>query len=392
MEREFHIDDIDEGINLGNAIHIDASKDRSNIFDEDKSSREISSRVKSVKLILDGDIGSVLDKTRVLEIPNYDMLIKNRDIDLGIRVLDEDDTEHFDDHRKNQEEIQASERNMGTYKSEDSISIDDIDVVNESDSVEESVEDIFGNRITIQYNPDSNSEAPDLDKIDIDNTDKDKRSDNGIYYGRFEDSIKMESLQYNIEDDHNAIDYENRETNNTDDIEKKSDGINSDKEEDIDVEENSEKPRPKIIFEGSTPASERPSIDDIPQFFDSNDEFKNIRFMDDDTSDGDSGNSSGGSSDDDYDHYHTRRRKHKETFFEVLKNVFMNMLKEKPYTVINTILGMVVGVLVLTIGWQKTLVFVLVVLVFNVFGQIMDRNERVLSIIEMIRGLIKRGN
>lgn len=389
MEREFHIDDIDEGINLGNAIHIDASKDRSNIFDEDKSSREISSRAKSVKLILDGDIGSVLDKTRVLEIPNYDMLIKNRDIDLGIRVSEEDSSEFFDGYRKNQE----SEKNMYMDNSKYRVSIQDIDEANESDSIEEeSVEDIFGNRITIQYNPDSNSEASDLDKIDIDNTDKGESSDNRIYYGNFEDSIKMESLQYNIEDEHNAIDYENRETNNTDDIEKKTDGINSDKEEDIDVEENSEKPRPKIIFEGSTPASERPSIDDIPQFFDSNDEFKNIRFMDDDTSDGDSGNSSGGASDDDYDNYHTRMRKHKETFFEVLKNVFMNMLKEKPYTVINTILGMVVGVLVLTIGWQKTLVFVLVVLVFNVFGQIMDRNERVLSIIEMIRGLIKHGN
>ena len=74
----------------------------------------------------------------------------------------------------------------------------------------------------------------------------------------------------------------------------------------------------------------------------------------------------------------------KKTFVEKLEGILLAAYENKPNTVVATIVGIIIAILFLWIGFLKTLVISLVVLVANIIGQLFDQNPFVVSIFDTI--------
>ncbi len=74
----------------------------------------------------------------------------------------------------------------------------------------------------------------------------------------------------------------------------------------------------------------------------------------------------------------------KKTLTEKLEAILAAAYKDKPNTVVATIVGIIIAILFLWIGFLKTLVICLVVLIANIIGQLFDQNPFVVSVFETI--------
>lgn len=74
----------------------------------------------------------------------------------------------------------------------------------------------------------------------------------------------------------------------------------------------------------------------------------------------------------------------KKTLTEKLEAILAAAYKDKPNTVVATIVGIIIAILFLWIGFLKTLVICLVVLIANIIGQLFDQNPFVVGIFETI--------
>ena len=73
----------------------------------------------------------------------------------------------------------------------------------------------------------------------------------------------------------------------------------------------------------------------------------------------------------------------KKTLTEKLEAI-LAAYKDKPNTVVATIVGIIIAILFLWIGFLKTLVICLVVLIANIIGQLFDQNPFVVGVFETI--------
>ncbi|MGP1555610.1 DUF2273 domain-containing protein [Peptostreptococcus stomatis] len=74
----------------------------------------------------------------------------------------------------------------------------------------------------------------------------------------------------------------------------------------------------------------------------------------------------------------------KKTLTEKLEGILLAAYKDKPNTVVATIVGIIIAILFLWIGFLKTLVICLVVFVANIIGQLFDQNPFVVGVFETI--------
>ncbi len=74
----------------------------------------------------------------------------------------------------------------------------------------------------------------------------------------------------------------------------------------------------------------------------------------------------------------------KKTLTEKLEAILAAAYKDKPNTVVATIVGIIIAILFLWIGFLKTLVICLVVLIANIIGQLFDQNPFVVGVFETI--------
>ena len=74
----------------------------------------------------------------------------------------------------------------------------------------------------------------------------------------------------------------------------------------------------------------------------------------------------------------------KKTLTEKLEAILAAAYKDKPNTVVATIVGIIIAILFLWIGFLKTLVICLVVLIANIIGQLFDKNPFVVGVFETI--------
>ena len=74
----------------------------------------------------------------------------------------------------------------------------------------------------------------------------------------------------------------------------------------------------------------------------------------------------------------------KKTLTEKLEAILAAAYKDKPNTVVATIVGIIIAILLLWIGFLKTLVICLVVLIANIIGQLFDQNPFVVGVFETI--------
>lgn len=74
----------------------------------------------------------------------------------------------------------------------------------------------------------------------------------------------------------------------------------------------------------------------------------------------------------------------KKTLTEKLEEILLAAYKDKPNTVVATIVGIIIAILFLWIGFLKTLVICLVVFVANIIGQLFDQNPFVVGVFETI--------
>ena len=74
----------------------------------------------------------------------------------------------------------------------------------------------------------------------------------------------------------------------------------------------------------------------------------------------------------------------KKTLTEKLEAILAAAYKDKPNTVVATIVGIIIAILFLWIGFLKTLVICLVVLIANIIGQLFDQNPFVAGVFETI--------
>ena len=77
----------------------------------------------------------------------------------------------------------------------------------------------------------------------------------------------------------------------------------------------------------------------------------------------------------------------KKTLTEKLEAILAAAYKDKPNTVVATIVGIIIAILFLWIGFLKTLVICLVVLIANIIGQLFDQNPFVVGVFETIMNL-----
>ena len=74
----------------------------------------------------------------------------------------------------------------------------------------------------------------------------------------------------------------------------------------------------------------------------------------------------------------------KKTLTEKLEAILAAAYKDKPNTVVATIVGIIIAILFLWIGFLKTLVICLVVLIANIIGHLFDQNPFVVGVFETI--------
>ena len=74
----------------------------------------------------------------------------------------------------------------------------------------------------------------------------------------------------------------------------------------------------------------------------------------------------------------------KKNLTEKLEGILLAAYKDKPNTVVATIVGIIIAILFLWIGFLKTLVICLVVFVANIIGQLFDHNPFVVGVFETI--------
>lgn len=67
----------------------------------------------------------------------------------------------------------------------------------------------------------------------------------------------------------------------------------------------------------------------------------------------------------------------------------LDMYYKRPNTFKATIIGIILAILILLIGFLKTLLIFVVVLIANIVGQLLDSNPRIMSIIEAISRRLK---
>lgn len=72
----------------------------------------------------------------------------------------------------------------------------------------------------------------------------------------------------------------------------------------------------------------------------------------------------------------------KKTFIE---EWLIDVYNKRPNTLKATIVGIIIALLILFIGFLKTLLIVIVVAVANLIGQLLDSNPRLLYIIDLVR-------
>lgn len=75
---------------------------------------------------------------------------------------------------------------------------------------------------------------------------------------------------------------------------------------------------------------------------------------------------------------------YEDSIYKVFKRKFIDLFVRSPYTVVNTLVGVIAGIMVLTVGFKETITMAVIVVLFNLFGQVMDRSEWVLSISDKI--------
>lgn len=80
----------------------------------------------------------------------------------------------------------------------------------------------------------------------------------------------------------------------------------------------------------------------------------------------------------------TRPVNNKGYFQRFIENYVIDSYKKTPNTVKCTIIGIIISILFLSIGFGKTLVISLVVLAANITGQFFDSNPRLIAIINSI--------
>lgn len=125
----------------------------------------------------------------------------------------------------------------------------------------------------------------------------------------------------------------------------------------------------KIIFEGSK--TERES-----DFNNSTTEQKFGEYTQYDSSSHNNANSQ--STQEEADSVNYQDKSYNNEFFRFVAKMY----NENPNTFKGTVIGIILSILILTMGFLKTLMIFVVVLVANIIGQIMDGNSRIISIID----------
>lgn len=74
----------------------------------------------------------------------------------------------------------------------------------------------------------------------------------------------------------------------------------------------------------------------------------------------------------------------KNTLWEKLEAMLLAAHRKKPNTLIATIVGIIIAILFLWIGFLKTAVICIVVFIANIIGQIFDQNPVVVGLVETI--------
>lgn len=80
--------------------------------------------------------------------------------------------------------------------------------------------------------------------------------------------------------------------------------------------------------------------------------------------------------------FHEKYNKDKRNFVE---EWIIDLYERRPNTLKATLVGIVLALLILFIGFSKTLLIFVVVLIANLIGQLLDSNPRLLYLINLIR-------
>lgn len=80
--------------------------------------------------------------------------------------------------------------------------------------------------------------------------------------------------------------------------------------------------------------------------------------------------------------FHEKYNKDKRNFVE---EWIIDLYERRPNTLKATLVGIVLALLILLIGFSKTLLIFVVVLIANLIGQLLDSNPRLLYLINLIR-------
>lgn len=137
-----------------------------------------------------------------------------------------------------------------------------------------------------------------------------------------------------------------------------------------------EKPvfKSKIIYENSK-TSENDTYDDYRQF-DYGEHYKNEYESEDDKS----------YSDFKFDENKSNKSSsNSNSFFNrFMENYIIKSYRNNPNTFKGTIIGIIISILILSIGFLKALLITTIVLISNIIGQFFDQNPRLISFVDLV--------